>query len=357
MTVVAVTPVRGPLGSALLTRLGADPEVSRIVAVDLVEPPVPPGKLELRVADVRDPVLRHAFEGVDVVVHLGALSPAGPTTGDRPDDDADGRFARVVHGTRNVLEAAAAVGARGVVHVAPAAIYGAHPDNPVPLPEEARLRAPPDAPAAYRALLAEELVRAFDVRHPDVSIASLRLASLLGPGVDNAATALIEAPRVPLVRGHEPVVQVLDVRDAAAAIHHAVGGHLTGTVNVACDGWVPAAEAAHLVGRRLLRLPETPVTTALAGLRRIGATDLSEGQLAYLMHPWVLGTSRLRHSGWRAERSNREVLRAAGDAHRGYARLGSLRARRRLVYGGLGTVTGVSAVIGWQLARSRRRSR
>lgn len=364
MTVVAVTPARGPLAARLLARLGARERISQILAVDLAEPPLPPAKLEVRVADVRDPVLRQALDGADVVVHLGALPGHGQPDGhgqpgerDRRRGGRDDRYTRVVHGTRNVLDAAAAAGVRAVVHASSASVYGAHPDNPVPLPESARLRAPADAPAAYRAALADELVGEFASRHPEVSVARLRFAPLLGEGVEGGAAALLEAPRLLAVSGYEPVVQVLDVDDAAAAIEHVITEGVDGPLNAAADGWVPAEEAAALVGRRPLWLPEAPLGAVLDGLDHLGIGDAAPGQLGYLMHPWVLATERLRASGWHARRSNRDVLRDAGEAHRPFMRLGPLRVRRRSAYTAIGAGAVAGTLLAWRAARRLRRAR
>src|SRR5947208_2428404 len=71
---------------------------------------------------VRGPDDKTSFEGADVAVLLG---------GD-------------VDETAALLDAAGAVGVRHVVVLSSAAAYGAWPDNPIPLTEDAILRPNPD---------------------------------------------------------------------------------------------------------------------------------------------------------------------------------------------------------------------
>ena len=348
MTVVAVTGAAGPLGSSLLARLDADPAVDRILGVDVVEPDMPVAKLDMRIADVRDPVLPHALDGADVVVHLAAWVHAQV-----PEEV---RFARTVQGTRNVLTAAEKVGASMLVHLSTAMVYGAHPDNPVPLTEEARLRANPDAPAAYHALLAEELVAAFGDAQPSVSVAVLRPATIFGPGVESPVTRLLEAPRVPAVAGYEPTLQAVDLEDVSAALHRVADGRLSGTYNVAPEGWLTWAEATSIAGCRPLRVPEALAMGIVIALDRLLGREVSPGELAYLMHPWVVDPSRLRAAGWQATKSNRDVLRAAAEAHRPWLRMAGVRVRRRNLYAGAAAcAAAATGTVAWRAFRRRNR--
>lgn len=349
MTVVAVTGARGRVGSALCSLLAADERIERLIGIDAGEPEMPPAKLDFRVGDIRDPVLAQSIDGADVVVHLA-------TWLDRPVSE-DLHFAYVVQGTRNVLAAAEKVGAASFVHLSSAMVYGADAGNEVPLEEQADRRAPPDAPRPYHLLLAEELVAAFARRRPELRMVTLRPATVLGPGVDSPASRLLQAPRIPMVAGYEPPFQFLDADDLVSALHLAVTGRLDGPYNVAAEGWVTAREVAALLGRRPLRVPETPLLSALEAARRAGLTDLGPGLMGYLMHPWVVDGTRLREAGWRAERSHREVLRAAADEYGPWVRMGRLRVRRRDARAAVAGLAIVAAGSAWKAVRQRRSER
>jgi nucleoside-diphosphate-sugar epimerase len=85
--------------------------------------------LEYRRGDVRDEaVLRDAFAGADVVVHLAFLVTGGAS--------ADVLRAVNVDGTVNAFRAARQAGAHRFVYASSVAAYGFHPDNPVGMTEE-----------------------------------------------------------------------------------------------------------------------------------------------------------------------------------------------------------------------------
>jgi UDP-glucose 4-epimerase len=342
VTIVAVTGANSMLGKAVLEQLDADDTVSRILGVDVSEPEMPVAKLELRTADVRDPLLAHALRDADVVVHLAA------TRGPDPDDDT--AFAVNVHGTRHVLDAAEKVEARSLVHLSSAAVYGAHPDNPVPLDEEAPLRANPDFGLVHQQLLAEELVSEWAAAHPDCAGTVLRPALTLGPGQDDSVTRWLELPRLPAVRGYAPPWQFVHVDDVAAAVHLAATGGLRGAYNVAADGWLSADEVSALVGRRLLPLPETVAFTTAARLWRRGLLAAPPGAVHYLLYPCIVSPRKLEEAGWSPTRSNRELLREFSAEHHGYVALGRLRVRRRDVY-----VSGLVAAAILAIAAAKRR--
>ena len=104
-----------------------------------------------RVVDVRDPALAGRPTGVDVVVHTD-LDLA-------PDSDARSRRAFNVRGAQTVLTAAAAGRVGRVVLVTSAMVYGARPDNPVPLAETAPLGADPDGSVVGDMLEIEQLAQ------------------------------------------------------------------------------------------------------------------------------------------------------------------------------------------------------
>lgn len=346
MTTVAVTAASSPLGAAVCARLAEDERVVRIIGIDVAEPAMPVGKLDFRVADLRDPVLSRAFDGADAIVHLGAWQPGAL--------DDDRHYALVVGGTRNVLTAAAERGVSVLAHLSTAMVYGARDVGEMPLSEDADLHVDPDAARPYNQLLADELVTAFAEQHPRIRVATIRATTILGPGIESPAVRLLEAPRIPLVQRRSPVFQTLHPDDAASALHLAVVADLEGPYNAAADGWVTADEALSLVGRRALRLPEAPLMTALRAAHEAGLTQLTCGTMEYLMYPWVVDTSRLRAAGWRPQHTHREVLRAFAEEHGPWMRVGALRWKRRTAYGGAAFAAALAGFGAWKTLHDRR---
>jgi nucleoside-diphosphate-sugar epimerase len=338
MTTVAVTDTSRPVGRALLERLDGDPGVERVVALDTRAPPMPVAKLDFRPVDLRDRVLDVKLAGVDVIAHLGC--------GDELDDDVDVRFARTVSATRNLLDAAGRAGVGRVVHRSSAMVYGAHPDNPVPLDEQRPRRANPEYPPAHHHALAEELVEQFDADHPEATVVVLRPVTVLGPGEDHVLVAHLETPRLLTVRDREPPWQFVHSDDLAEALHLAVTSDMAGVYNVAADGWLSLGELCGILGVRRVSVPEAWADAATRWLWRRRLWPLPPGGLPLLTEPWVVRSDKLRAQGWAPERSNREIAREFAAEHHAWARLGPWRVRRRTLRTAAAT-TALAAATAW----------
>lgn len=349
MTTVAVTAADRPVGRALLERLDADTTVDRVVALDTRAPPMPVAKLDFRPVDLRDRLLHLQLDDVDVLVHLGC--------GDELDFDIDARFARTVNATRNVCAAAARAGVRRLVHRSSAMVYGAHPDNPVPLDEDRPPRANPDFPPAHHHRLAEEVVEAFAAANPDVGVVVLRPATVLGPGEEHVLVGQLEGPRLLTLRGSEPPLQFVHGDDLAEALHLAATGEFTGTYNVAADGWLSLPELCGVLGVRRAAVPEAWAYALTRQLWQRRLWALPPGGLALLAEPWVVRSDKLHAHGWVPQRSNREVLREFAAEHNAWLRVGRLRVRRRTLW--LAAFAGTSAAVlaAFDQWRRHRRSR
>ncbi|GAA3110153.1 hypothetical protein GCM10020001_030690 [Nonomuraea salmonea] len=92
-----------------------------------------------RVIDVRDPLLANRISDIDVLVHLAGDYAV--------DSDPGERRAYNLRAAQTVLTACAAARVRKVVLVTSAMVYGAAPDNEVPLPEDAPPWPPSPTPA------------------------------------------------------------------------------------------------------------------------------------------------------------------------------------------------------------------
>jgi UDP-glucose 4-epimerase len=300
MAGVAITGVAGFLGQGLLRRLaGGD----RIVGLDVADSASRPRELEMHLVDVTRSDLVPLLEGIEVLVHLAGVHDA------IPDDDL---MARVnVVGTRRVLEAAGAAGVGKVILVSSATVYGAWPNNPIPLNEDAPLRPNPGFPLAAHKAEAERLLAEWSAGHPDSVVTVLRLATVVGPRADHALARLLRS-RLPLgLSGAPAPVQFLHEDDAVAALALAVSTELPGAYNVAADGWLSREDLRGVLGRRFQ--PGVPPELAARMLGRLwpaGLADLPPSALPYLLHPWVVAIDRLRGEGWSPAHSNEEAVLA-----------------------------------------------
>src|SRR5260370_40880443 len=171
--VVAVTGAAQGLGHALTARLAQSRRVKKVVAID--DHRGEATGVVWRVVDVRDPVLAGRLAGGDVVVHTDV--DLAPDSADRE------RRAFNVRGAQTVLTAAAAEGVGRVVLVTSAMVYGARPDNPVPLAETAPLRADQDTSIAGDLIEIEHLAGRAPRAYPGIQGTGVRPAALVGDAV------------------------------------------------------------------------------------------------------------------------------------------------------------------------------
>ena len=232
-------------------RLAASTRVGRVVAID--DHRGDATGVTWRVVDVRDPALAGRLSGVDVVVHTD-IDLA-------PDSDHRARRAYNVRGAQTVLTAAAAGRVGRVVLVTSAMVYGARPDNPVPLDEAAPLRAEADGSVVGDLLEIEHLAQRSPRTNPGMAISVVRPAALVGEGIDTLVTRHFEAPRLLAVKGCAARWQFCHVDDLVSALELAASGEVTGQFAVGCDGWLEQAEVEELSGLRRIELPGRPDAT------------------------------------------------------------------------------------------------
>ena len=130
--------------------------------------------------------------------------------------DPAARTAYNVRGTQTVLTAAAAAGVHRVVLCTSAMVYGALPDNDVPLSEDAELRATAEATGVGDLLEIERLGRRAPRAHPGLNVTVVRPAVLVG-GTDTALTRYFESPAAAGGRRIPPRLAVLPRRRPGAA--------------------------------------------------------------------------------------------------------------------------------------------
>jgi nucleoside-diphosphate-sugar epimerase len=249
-------------------------------------------KLSHTTADLRDPGVRRALAGCDVIAHLGfqlwrSRDAAGVNLG----------------GTANVIAAAPG----RIVLASSAAVYGGWPDNPLPLSEDDVAR--PNRECAY----AEHKLEAERQCASAVPTVSLRICAVLGPNADplvkKASAGLRRA--VPAARGRRQAVQFLHEDDAAAALLTAVKtpDSAGGVYNIAPTDWLDEAGVADVSGGRVVRLPFRVLLHGSEVARRLHLLDMGADRAVLLTGPLALDPARAAQElGWKARRSSAEVL-------------------------------------------------
>ncbi len=310
MSQIAVTGAAGPVGRRVVARLLADPEVERVVGVD--REPIRPvdddddfdGRLELHRLHLLGTDLVPLFRGLDAVIHLAG---SDPLEGTEPGHD--------LHTVTRILDAVDATGVGQLVVRTTAAVYGAWPDNPVPMAETVTRRPNQECDWVRVRAELEDRVSDFAGAHPHIAVAVLRPCITVSPqGPDELGRVLAAARLVARADSAAPA-QFVHADDVAAAVEVVWRDGATGAFNIAPDGALDADLIRALVGGApRIPLPESVARRLTSIGWRYQLAPTPPGFVPFVNHPWVVASDRLRALGWEPTHTNEEAYVAGHDA-------------------------------------------
>ena len=289
---VLITGVSTFLGLRLAKRLENDDSVEHLVGVDLHEPPIPVEGMEFIRVDIRNPLVSRVLEAtkIDTLVHTNiASSPA--RVGGRSQMKENN-----VIGTMQLLAAAQrAERINRVIMKSSTAVYGYGPGEPSILTEDHAARQVDLKGYGKDCAEAEQYVRDFGRRRPDVDLTILRTQNVVGPTARTSITQFLGLPVIPSALGFDPRLQFLHEEDAVEALFQAIDtDDASGIFNIAGDGIVYLSKAARLLGKVQvpILLPAAQMTATI--LRRLGRVDFPTDQLNLIVYGRVVSTERAR---------------------------------------------------------------
>src|SRR5690606_40974904 len=132
------------------------------------------------------------------------------------------RRTHTIRSAQTVLTAAAAQRVPRVILITSTMVYGADPNNEVPLDETLPFRSEVDTGLVGDFVEIEELAALARRAHPGLSVTVLRPAPLVGPGMDTLLSRHFYAPRLPTVKGCTPKWPLCHLADLATALDFVV---------------------------------------------------------------------------------------------------------------------------------------
>jgi nucleoside-diphosphate-sugar epimerase len=309
MSTVVVTGAAGAVGSRVVEALAGRPDVDRVIAVDrsaVKGDRSTPAKVERQVLDLAQPA--GPRWAADAVIHLAWCAAPPRRRRPGPAEATPGANLRALAAT---LDGAA--GAQTLVHLSSATVYGAWPDNPVPLSEDATIRPNPGFHYAWEKAEAERRIAEWAEARATVAVSVLRPCPVVGSTTAPLYRAL-GGLGGPQPEDRASPIQYLHVDDLASAVVLAWERRLRGAFNVAPDRGTPEATARAIAGG----LGRVPVPGPLARVanraawRLAGAGVPAEAE-ALVRHPWVVSADRLTAAGWRPRYTSEEALVAADE--------------------------------------------
>ena len=292
--VIAVTGLGSFIGRRLVDRLLARSPDLRVVGIDQRRPFRLDGRVRYHRVDLTEPTADSRIaevltrERVDAVVHAAFRS--APT----PDIEYDHEVETI--GSLHVMNACAAAKVKRLVVASSTMLYGARPDNPNFLTEEHPLRGHPGAHCVQDRAEVESLLAGWKARHPDSEVTVLRTCWIFGPDHWDPVVRYFSLPVVPMVMGHDPLVQFIHEEDCLHAFERATLNPHPGIFNVVGRGVLPLSTILRLGGKRILPLP-APLLYRMTHYPSQSQTgDAPAGFYDYLRYLWVADG----HKGWDA---------------------------------------------------------
>jgi UDP-glucose 4-epimerase len=289
--VVLVTGVGRYLGARTAELLSEDPEVDRVLAVDLVPSAYSLGRAEFLRADIRSPVIAKILGrgDIDTVVHMNVLATPTAVGGRAPQKEIN------VIGTMQLLAACQRTpGLRSVVVKSSSTVYGASPKDAAMFTEDMAPKAPPRSGYAKDSVEVEGYVRGFARRRPDVAVTTLRFVNFIGPNVRTPFTDYFTLPVAPTVLGFDARLQFVHEDDGLEAVRLATVADRPGIYNVAGDGVILLSQAVRRAGSVPAPLPSGTAGVVGALFRRARLADFSPEQVRFLTYGRAVDTTRAR---------------------------------------------------------------
>ena len=283
MEKVLITGIAGGQGRLLARRLLENYEVC---GIDIERWEGAPEGVRVHNVDLR----KKKFEDVirtempTAIVHMGMIRHFRA--------DSDTRHDVNVRGTKQLLDHCVNHGVQQLVVVSSGYVYGAFPENPYYMDEDAPLSASRSYPAIRDLVEVDTLASAFLWRYPHIRTSVLRPVNVLGHYVRSMMAQYLRQARIPTVMGFDPMTQFIHEEDVSEAIVLALEHGLQGVFNVVGPGEVPLHTAITESGGRALPLPEFAMRSLFSRLFALGVIAYPPGAIDYLKFPITLSGDR-----------------------------------------------------------------
>jgi UDP-glucose 4-epimerase len=227
---------------------------------------------------IEDIFKQHRF---DAVLHLGRVGNLKMSIGKR--------FDLNVVGSQKIMDLCITHGVRRLTVLSTFHIYGAHPANHIPIVETDPLHAGTSLPQLADAIQLDSMACIWAFRHPEVRTVVLRPTNVIGPTIRNAMSMFLRGRHVPHVLGFNPMVQLIDAGDLAAAVLAAVAGERTGIYNIAGADAAPWRTILELARARTF-----PVPSGLVKLFLRATADSPAYLIDFFKHPCIISDDAFR---------------------------------------------------------------
>ena len=298
---VAITGVNSYFASTLLPKLQADPDVDKIIGIDVTPWKGGFKKVEFHRVDTRDATMSSLLQGVDVLFHLAFVVAEIQDKQKTRDIN--------INGSKNVFQACVNNNIRKVIYTSSMTVYGSHRDNPIGFTEDSPLARNDDNYYNTSKVEVENFVADFFKGHPEITLTIVRAGLLVGPKINNMFSKLWSMKVTALPSGNVSHNQFIHEQDLGEALYLVYSRDVPGIYNVTADDAVPTRWCFKQAGAFVIFLP-APVLKVIANIAfKLRLFPASGGWVSVSRYTiFGLSTKFKQATGWRPRYSSAEAF-------------------------------------------------
>ena len=309
---VAVTGASGYVGTKLLERLEQETALRKLVAFDVDPLPLPIRNIAFYRKNVSEPIEDELNDhDVTTLVHLAFNARRGSNRREIAEIHDEN-----LETLRTVMASCVIARVAHLIYISSHTVYGAHSDNPIPISDNAPMRAPTDFPYAHDKHQSEIALNEFAQAQKDVKVTVLRSCTVLGHGAGNIDLQGLFRPLLLGILDSNPPLQFIYDDDLARIVSITIQREILGTFNVAGNGVVHYREMAKIIQSRLINLPAFIVYPLVRLFRETGfRTDFTSAGLDQARWPILMSTGKLhKATGYQFWHTALEALTAFANS-------------------------------------------
>ena len=249
--VVAVTGSSGYIGAKLLEHLEETPGLGKLVTFDTQPMSAPIHNIAAYRRDVTARIDEELnLHRVNTLAHLAFVRQRSPNRRDRA---AAGERNREM--LRSVIDSCARANIGHLIYLSSHTVYGARPDNPLPIDEDSPLHPAPGLQYANDHREAEQVLLEFSRTMPDMKLTIFRCPAVLGTMAGMALLREFYFPGLVGASDYNPPLQFVYDDDLARILCLAITEEVPGVFNISGDGVVFLRELDEALAMRRFLLP------------------------------------------------------------------------------------------------------
>ena len=309
---VAITGAAGYIGTKLLERLEQEPHFRKLVAFDVNPLRLPIHNIAFYRRSVLEPIEDDLNDhDVTTLVHLAFNQRKGSNKRE-VSEITDENLSTL----RAVMASCVIARVTHLIYISSHTVYGAHSDNPMPISDNAPMRASSDFTYANDKRLSEIALSEFAQAQTDVKVTVLRSCAVLGHGTENSESHNFFRPWLLGITDSNPPLQYVYDDDLARVMSIIIQREIEGTFNVAGNGIVHYREMAKIIKSRVVTLPAFivyPLVKFFRGIRF--RKDLTPSELDQVRWPILMSTGKLhKATGYRFWHTALDALTAFANS-------------------------------------------